>query len=75
MKVKCIKEFTDEYGFKYYVGKTYSVQDSNKEKNVWYYRYLPGAGPLGTLAICSIRADYFISIEEHRNNKIDLICS
>jgi len=69
MLAKCIKEYKDEYGFMYYVGKTYEIDVAN-EKSPWLYRYLPGAGPMGTLAVCTLLKENFILIEKERDNKL-----
>lgn len=70
MLVKCIKDCKDEYGFIYTIGKTYEVNKS-REISPWLYRYIPGAGPGGTLAICTLLKENFIDIEEQRDNKLN----
>ena len=70
MLVKCIKDYKDEYGFIYSVDKTYQVNPTS-ESSPWLYRHLPGAGPMGTLAICTLLKENFILIEENRDNKLN----
>jgi hypothetical protein len=70
MLVKCIKDYKDEYGFIYSVGKTYQV-NATRENSPWLYRHIPGAGPMGTLAICTLIKENFILIEENRDNRLN----
>ena len=70
MLVKCIKDYVDEYGFTYSVGKTYEVNET-RENSPWLYRHIPGAGPMGTLAISTLLKENFLLIEEVREKKLN----
>ena len=70
MIVKCIKDYKDEYGFIYTIGKTYEFNKGN-ENSPWLYRHIPGVGPFGSLAICTLLKENFIDIEEQRDNKLN----
>lgn len=67
----CIKDYTDEYGFKYYKGKSYKAAiEKDWEDNEVYSIYSPGKGPMGSLAISNLTRNNFIRLEEERENKL-----
>lgn len=68
----CIKDYTDEYGFKYYKGKVYKASiEKDWQDNEVYSIYSPGKGPMGTLAISNLTRNNFIRLEEWREKQLN----
>lgn len=68
----CIKDYTDEYGFKYYKGRIYKAAiEKDWEDNEVYSIYSPGKGPMGTLAISNLTRNNFIRLEEWREKQLN----